>query len=105
MMGASPSLTVTAKEQRLELPDASVAVHITVVRPLANTEPDAGMQLMEGGPIQLSVAVGLKVTTAVQRPPSVSRLKFAGQVITGGSRSSIVTVNEHVLLLPEASVT
>ena len=56
MVGPSVSLTVTVKEQLAVLPDASVAVHVTVVVPFAKVEPEAGEQLVVT-PGQLSLAV------------------------------------------------
>ena len=57
-VGAVVSTTVTMKEQPLTevLPLASVAVQVTVVVPLGNVEPDAGVQVAVA-PGQLSVAV------------------------------------------------
>ena len=56
MLGASVSLTVTVKEQELELSEESVAVHVTVVTPLEKVEPEAGVQTRSALPL-LSVAV------------------------------------------------
>ena len=63
MVGFWVSLTVTVNEQLLELPAASVAVTVTVVVPLGKTEPDGGLLTMVTSE-QLSVAVGVKFTTA-----------------------------------------
>src|SRR6266576_5657309 len=61
--GPSVSLTVTVKVFVSVFPAASVAVDVTVVAPLGNTEPEAGL-LTTLTPAQLSVAVTVKVTTA-----------------------------------------
>jgi hypothetical protein len=43
-IGSSVSLTVTVKEQVLELPLGSVAVQTTARTPLLNRVPDGGLQ-------------------------------------------------------------
>ena len=54
---------------------------------------------------QLSLALGADhVTAAVQAPPSVFRVMFAGQVMLGCSASLTVTVKLQLLVLPTASV-
>jgi hypothetical protein len=54
--GTSVSLTVTLKLQLAVLPEASVAVQVTLLVPLANVLPLVGMQLTVT-PEQLSVAI------------------------------------------------
>jgi len=54
--GASVSLIVTVKLQLLVFPLPSVAVHVTVLVPLVNVDPLAGLQAVVT-PGQLSVAV------------------------------------------------
>ena len=63
IFGASLSLTVTVNEQLSLLPAASVATDLTVVVPLGNVEPDAGVETTVT-PGQLSLAVTVKLTTA-----------------------------------------
>ena len=62
--GASVSLTVTINVQVSALPTGSIAIHVTVVVPTENAEPEAGLQAIEA-PAQLSVTVPEKVTTAL----------------------------------------
>ena len=57
------STTVTVKEQLAVLPEASVAVPVTVVVPFGKVEPEAGLATTVT-PGQLSAAVTLKLTTA-----------------------------------------
>ena len=57
IVGFSASFTVTVKVQSAWLPDASVAVQVTVVVPFGKVEPDGGLQLTVA-PAQLSEAVG-----------------------------------------------
>src|ERR1043166_1597372 len=104
MTGASASLIVTANEQLVVLPELSVVAQLTVFVPLANVEPDTGVQVTETEP-QLSVAVATYVTLVlVHCPASVVPAMFDGQLITGFSVSRIVTVNEQFAVLPELSV-
>jgi hypothetical protein len=56
ILGACVSFTVTVNVQVAVLPDASVAVDVTVVVPLGKKLPDAG-ELTTVTPGQLSVAV------------------------------------------------
>jgi hypothetical protein len=66
------SLTVTVNEQLAVLFEVSVAVQLTVVTPFWKVAPEAGVQTIGVGPSgQLSVAVGVKLTTAVQTFGSV----------------------------------
>jgi hypothetical protein len=58
MVGACVSLTVTVNEQEAELLDASVTEQFTVVTPCGKEEPEAGEQLGDPTPGQLSLAVG-----------------------------------------------
>ena len=48
------SLMVTVNEQ-LDEPQALVAVHVTVVLPVANVEPEAGKQLTVGAGLPVDV--------------------------------------------------
>ena len=57
--GFSLSLTVTVNVQLPGLPDASVAVQVTVDVPTGNDEPDGGTQVGVLTPGQLSVAVAV----------------------------------------------
>ncbi len=57
------SLTVTVKLQVDVLPEASVAVQVTVVVPLGKVVPEGGLQVTVA-PGQLSLTVGANVTTA-----------------------------------------
>jgi hypothetical protein len=119
------SLTVTVNEHGAVLPEASVAVHVTVVTPFWNVDPLAGTQATEQPPAgvpfgflgglapppelqggQLSVTTGsAKVTTAVQTFGSVLLVIGPGQVTVGGCVSLIVTVNEQFDELLLASLT
>ena len=100
------SFTVIVNEQLLVLPAASLTPHVTVDVPFGNVEPDGGAQVGAATPGQLSDTVGAGyVTTAEHFPESVPVTTLAGQVIKGGCVSLIVTVNEQLAVLPEASLT
>jgi hypothetical protein len=101
--GFSRSMTVTVNEQETRLLAASVAVQRTLVMPLGNTDPLGGRQVTVTI-CELSDAVTVYSTEASQRPDAVAMTRFVGQSITGGSVSLTVTMNEHRLVLPVASV-
>jgi len=84
------------------LPLASVAVAVTVVVPTPNTLPDAGLADIPNE--QLSLPVGVKLTTALHNPASVLCTMFSGQVTVGAWVSFTVTVKLQVAVLPLASV-
>ena len=82
-----PLNTVTVKLQLAVLPDASVAVQVTVVVPTGRIEPLGGVHT-EVTPGQLSDTVGAgKVTVALLEIGQVcaaTAVTFVGQVIVGG---------------------
>jgi hypothetical protein len=97
--GASLSFTVTVNEQ-LTGGIPTDAVHVTVVTPLANVDPDAGLHVTVP---QEPDTVGCEyVTTAVQTPGSVDVVMFALQV--SAHSGFTVTRNEQVLIFPDESV-
>jgi hypothetical protein len=90
IFGFSSSVMVTVKVQALVFPLASVAVQVTVVVPTAKVEPIAGVQLVVT-PGQLSVAVGVKVTFALEHwLRSALATMLPGQVICGLVKSATV---------------
>jgi hypothetical protein len=96
--------TVTVKLQVEVLPEASVAVQLTVVTPTGKQLPEGGLQMIVV-PGQLSVVVAVKVTTLqASLTVAVTAVWFAGQAITGGSMSLTVTVNEQLAVRLLASV-
>ena len=95
--GACVSLTVTVNEHELVLFDASVAVHVTVVVPIANSVPLAGTHTTVV-PGQLSDVVGsANFTVAPHTFASFATVTFAGHVITGAVVSVTVIVKVHVV--------
>jgi len=96
IVGACISFTVTVKLQLELLPDASLTEQLTVVMPLANVAPEAGLHVGAPTPGQLSLTAGAaKLTAAEQTFGSVAVVMFAGQVIEGGCVSFTVTVKLH----------
>ncbi len=92
------SNTVAVKLQLDVLPDASVAVQLTVVVPTGKQVPVGGTQATVT-PGQLSLAVAVKLTvwqgtlpTGGQAAGFVTAVTFAGQVIVGAWQSLTVTV-------------
>src|SRR5437762_1302746 len=101
--GASVSLTVMLKLQLAVLPEASMAVQVTLLVPLANVLPLVGLQLTVT-PEQLSVATGdAKLTFWLHWPGAVLVTMPPGQVITGNWVSFTVTLNMQLALFPLAS--
>jgi len=94
--------TLTVKLQLAMLPAASVAVHVTVVVPAGNVEPDGGLHTVVITPGQLSVTVGAGKVTAVLLESgqvcAATTVTGAGQVMVGGCVSLTVTVKEHIAI-------
>jgi len=101
--GPAVSVTVTVKLAAPGLPRVSVAVQLTVVAPIRNVDPLAGMQVTGRDPSTRSAAVAVKVTLA---PVAVvaSAVAFAGTVTAGPVVSVTVTVKVAAPLLPRVSV-
>ena len=91
IVGSSASFTVTTCVAEAVLPEASVAVQVTVVAPLTNV---AGASLVTVTPAQLSPAVAVPRATAVavHWPASVLVMKAAGAAMVGFTLSFTVTV-------------
>ena len=88
--------TDTVKLQVAVLPDASVAVHVTVVVPSGKHEPEGGLHATVT-PGQLSVATVVKLATAHGLVTvGVVTVTLAGQVIVGGWVSFTVTVKAQL---------
>lgn len=114
--GACVSLTITRNVQVFVKPAASVALHITVVMPLAKVALLFGLPVAwpvpplthcgwPEGRAQLSEAVGVAYETkAVHWPASVGRLMLPGHAIVGAWPSVTVTVKLHVRVLFAPSV-
>src|SRR5580658_5331419 len=79
--GGVVSATVTAKLALDALPAASLAVHMTVVVPMAKVLPDGGLHVTGSVPSTMSVALAAKVTTAPPGPVAAA-VMLAGTVST-----------------------
>jgi hypothetical protein len=93
------SNVVTTKLHIDIFPDASVPVHVTVVVPTGNVDPDGGVHTNGFAPSgQLSVTTGSGYVTTTPVPPitGVTATMFAGQTITGACVSLTVTLNEQL---------
>ena len=85
------------------LPRSSEAVHVTVVVPIGNVEPEAGVHVTEREPSTRSVAVAVNETT-LPAELVASNVILAGNVRVGAVVSLTVMVNDAVPVLPAASV-
>jgi hypothetical protein len=86
------------------LPEPSVAVYVTGVVPIENSDPDVWL-LLRLESEQLSVAVGAVQVAAALHDPFADKVMVAGHpVITGLVLSITITLNVQVAVFPEASV-
>ena len=85
-------VTVTVKLPVLLLLLASVAVTFTVVTPIGNAVFGFLLYVMVIAPPELSVAVAVKLTTAVQIPVVPCAVIFEGTVSTGAILSKAIIV-------------
>ncbi len=89
MTGGSVSLTITWNDAVAVFPDASRAVHVTVVVPSGNRLPDKWLHA-EVTPGALSLTIGAaKVTAALAWPASLLTVLFGGTVMVGGCVSTM----------------
>ena len=101
--GVVTSLTVTVNEPCAVAPRVSVTVQFTVVVPMANVLPKAGVHTAVRAPSSTSLPDAVKVTTAPVRAVAVA-VMLAGTVIVGALFSTS-TLKEPPIVLPCASVT
>ena len=98
---------MTVNEHEAVLPEASVAVQVTVVVPTGKADPEGGTQTTVT-PGQLSDAVGAKVTGVLfagGQVAAAATAMLAGQVIVGGWVSFTLTVNVQLGPADELHVT
>jgi hypothetical protein len=96
---------VTVKVQVAVLAEVSVAVHVTVVAPDGNVDPDGGVHMTPLTP-QLSVALGVGNVATPELPPHrepVTTMTSAGQAMVGDSVSLTVTKKLQLAALSAAS--
>src|SRR5438094_645551 len=92
-VGAVVSCTVTPKLALPVLPCESVAVHVTVVVPLAKVLPEGGEQLAEMLPSTASLADAENVTAAPEGTVA-GTVMSEGTETSGGVVSTTVTLND-----------
>ena len=97
--GVSLSVIVTLKVQEFVLLLKSVAILVIEVVPTMNTLPDAGFDIIVEM-LQLSLAVTLKLTTALQYVGSLVWVISDEQVIAGASLSVTVILKAQEFVLP-----
>jgi hypothetical protein len=78
---------------------------VTIVVPIGKIEPDAGVETIDAGGEQVSDAVGVKATVALQVPGAAGTVIGAGQTIDGGVLSTTVTLPVAWLVAPRGSTT
>ena len=99
--GAPVSFTVTVKDAEPVL-EPSDAVHVTVVAPRANVDPEAGKQVGVIEPATRSVAEAENDTTAPEAVVATATM-FAGTVTTGATESLTMTSKVPLAVLPDES--
>jgi hypothetical protein len=102
-VGGVVSAMVTVNDLLALLLCESVALHVTVVTPTANVEPEAGVQLEVETASSGSLALNVYVTALPLRPVA-SAVIFAGTVISGGVLSVTTTLNVLVASCPDRSL-
>jgi hypothetical protein len=95
-------LTITLKVHVVVFPEASVETDVTVVVPIGNSEPEAGVDITDAE--QLSVVPTEKFTIAPHVAGSEFTVISAGQVIPGDSLSITAISKEQLEVFPAASV-
>jgi hypothetical protein len=101
--GSVVSRTMTLNEPADVLPAASLALHVTLVVPSGNVEPEAGPQVTTGEGSTESETPTVYVTTAPDGPAASATI-VPGSVRLGSVESPTTTSNESLELLPLASV-
>ena len=94
--------TFTVKLQLVLLPQASLAVVVTVVVPIGKVLPLGGLAETYGGGLQPPLAVTLKYTVAPLEPVAVT-VRFEEQFSTIGGLTT-VTLKLQLVLLPQVSL-
>src|SRR6266571_1396767 len=98
--GGVVSCTVTLKLWLAVSPRVSLAVHVTIVCPIANVEPDAGLHTTGRLPSTRSVAVGAGHDAVAPVGPVASTVMSLGIPLNaGGVVSCTVTVKLPVPVL------
>jgi hypothetical protein len=100
MTGGVVSTTVTGNVAWLAPPWLSTALHVTVVGPNPNTEPDTGAHVTGSEPSTTSDAVTVYPTDAPLESVACATIGGAGTVMTGGVSTTVTENVAGVLGLP-----
>jgi hypothetical protein len=98
----APSVTVTVNDADPLFPRVSVALQFTVVEPIGNVAPDAGLQVTGRGPSMASFAEAVNVATAPAALVATTLIGL-GTLTVGGCVSVTVIVKVPLPVLPAAS--
>jgi hypothetical protein len=101
--GPEASVTVTWKLPVAVFPAVSLTVQFTVVVPIVNVAPDAGLQFGDRDPETRSLAVA-EYVTVLPADESASTVVLDGKFRVGFVVSWTVTLNDMVAVLFAASV-
>ena len=85
------------------MPEASVAVHVTVVVPTGNDPSASFVRIGEGSTRSITVTFPYRISTIVSEPVA-SAVIVSGAVISGGVVSTTSIVNDAEPELPAESV-
>src|SRR5213080_2511723 len=101
MTGAVVSLTVAVNALVPAFPWLWVAVHVTVVAPSGNVDPETGVHATATLPSPASTAEAVYVNTAPVAPVA-STLAFGGTVMTGGVVSGAFSIVTSIVAAVDA---
>jgi len=102
--GRISSITVTTATQEDELPEASIAVRVTLFAP--KSEQVNKVFEADRTNVQLSLELSFRSAATIVTEPLVARLTVIFlHLATGAKLSTTVTVDVHVGELPDPSVT
>jgi hypothetical protein len=103
MDGGRVSLTVTLKLHSMGFPPA-LALHVTIVSPTGNRDPEGGVQVAGPGGLHVADAMGGGNSTTVPPGPWHSTVMSPGQMSEGVVSSTTMTSKLHVAMFPEESL-
>jgi hypothetical protein len=103
--GGVVSRTVTEKLAEATFRYESVALHVTLVKPIENAVPDPGEHVTGNAPLTMSTACGAGKVTTAPYDPVASSVRLAGTpVMAGGVVSTTTTLNGRLATLPLRSL-
>src|SRR6267143_964495 len=94
IVGGVVSCTITLKNDKAELPVVSLAVHVTLVSPNGNVEPETGVHVATPGGSTSSCVIGaMYVTTAPDEAVASIVMSTCGTIV-GAVASCTITLND-----------